>query len=383
MALHMNTSYNTNTLRTAPGVSLITAHPSSSTDLRPGDFLNVVNGPNGEHHAVLFDHWESDHVRFSVFSFGGGSDGSAPPERETNRTFTGTIGGHPASVYSAYRYSNVIPDMPGSGATAVEGALYREPNGTIAVIAGGAPVSFSNPAELVASGYGGAPMTAVPEGWLNSLPQDPRNGTFLRNAGDGSIYVIAGRAKYGLNPEEYAVLGSPSSTNVPVRYLDLFGTMPADGSYLRNPADGSIYVIAGGAKYGLTMAQYLALGSPSSTNVPAGFINSLGNTPQPGTVQRNHADGAIYVTVGGAKYHLNPAEYAALGSPASTNVPIEWIDSLSTVPADGSYLRGPDTTIYSIVGGKKKPLSFDEWTQLGRPGAVNVPAGFLNLIPNA
>ncbi|WP_218034810.1 hypothetical protein, partial [Acrocarpospora corrugata] len=116
MALHMNTSYNTTTLRTAPGVSLISAHPSSSTDLRPGDFLNVVNGPNGEHHAVLFDHWEPDHVHFSVFSFGGGSDGSAPPEHETNRTFTGRIGGHPASVYSAYRYSNVIPGGSASSA---------------------------------------------------------------------------------------------------------------------------------------------------------------------------------------------------------------------------------------------------------------------------
>ncbi|WP_218034793.1 hypothetical protein, partial [Acrocarpospora corrugata] len=223
MALHMNTSYNTTTLRTAPGVSLISAHPSSSTDLRPGDFLNVVNGPNGEHHAVLFDRWESDHVHFSVFSFGGGADGSAPPEHETNRTFSGRIGGHPASVYSAYRYSNVISDVPGS---AVEGALYREPSGTIAVIAGGAPVSFINPAELTASGYGGAPMTAVPDGWLQSLPQSPRNGTYLRNAANGSIYVTVGGAKYGLNAAEYAALGSPLATNVPVRFLDLFGGTP-------------------------------------------------------------------------------------------------------------------------------------------------------------
>ncbi|WP_344188425.1 hypothetical protein, partial [Acrocarpospora corrugata] len=62
--------------------------------------------------------------------------------------------------------------------------------------------------------------------------------------------------------------------------------------------------------------------------------------------------------------------------------PVEWINSFGTVPADGSYLRAPDTTIYVIAGGKKKPLSLDEWTQLGRPATVNVPAGFLVLIPN-
>ncbi|SNS28358.1 Repeat domain-containing protein, partial [Streptosporangium subroseum] len=110
MAWHVGTSYNTSTLPSAPKVRLIAADPSSSTDLRTGDLLNVVNGPNGEHHAVLFDQWEADHVHFSVFSFGGGSDGSTPPQHETGRTFSGSVGGHPGSIYSAYRYDNVLPD---------------------------------------------------------------------------------------------------------------------------------------------------------------------------------------------------------------------------------------------------------------------------------
>ncbi len=111
MAWHLARSLTTATL---PGSSvLISSHPSSGTDLRPGDLLNVDNGPNGEHHAVLFDHWEADHVHFSVFSFGGGSDGNSPPQHETGRTFSGTVGGHPGSIYKAYRYSNVdqVPDL--------------------------------------------------------------------------------------------------------------------------------------------------------------------------------------------------------------------------------------------------------------------------------
>ncbi|WP_405151881.1 hypothetical protein OG589_22125 [Sphaerisporangium sp. NBC_01403] len=107
MAWHLGTSLTTATLPgRAPNV--ISSSPSSSTDLRPGDLLNVNNG-NG-HHAVLFDHWEPDHVHFSVFTFGGGADGNSPPTHETGRTFSGTVGGHPGNVYTAYRYDKVVQD---------------------------------------------------------------------------------------------------------------------------------------------------------------------------------------------------------------------------------------------------------------------------------
>ncbi|GLW10195.1 hypothetical protein Misp01_53240, partial [Microtetraspora sp. NBRC 13810] len=82
--------------------------------------------------------------------------------------------------------------------TPVDGRLYREPDGTIAVIVGGAPVRFSSMAELTASGYGSAAISGVPAGWLGRLPQVPRDGSFLRNAGNGGIFVVVGGAKYGL-----------------------------------------------------------------------------------------------------------------------------------------------------------------------------------------
>ncbi|MGN9840853.1 hypothetical protein ACTMTI_22290 [Nonomuraea sp. H19] len=279
---------------------------------------------------------------------------------------------------------NTIWPLISAPSTPVEGRLYREPDGTIAVIAGGAPVRFAGMAELEAAGYGDTAWTGVPAGWLNNLPQEPRDGTYLRSPANGSIYVTAGGAKYHLSPTDWEALGKPGSINVPVRVIDSYKAVPEDGTYLRRATDGAVFLVAGGAGYHLDPAQWEALGKPASTNVPGGFIDTLSDSPAPGTYLRNPADGAIFVTVGGAKYHVNPAEYEALGSPPATNAPMAWISSFGSIPADGSYLRNvADGAIHVVEAGKKRHLSLDEWTALGRPASTNVPAGFLNLIPDA
>ncbi|GII79052.1 hypothetical protein Sru01_40340 [Sphaerisporangium rufum] len=318
-----------------------------------------------------------------------------------------------------------------------EGAVYREPDGSIAVIAGGAAVPFLTMAEVNAAGYGNAVSTAVPAGWIRSQPSEPRDGTFLRNNADSSVYVVAGGAKYGLsyeqfvamgkpasvnvpvrvidgygtvpgngtylrNPadssvyvvaggakyglsyEEYSALGKPASANVPVAMIDQLGAVPSDGTYLRNPADSSIYVVAGGARYGLSYDQWNALGKPASTNVPIGFVNTLAREPKAGTYLRNAADSSVYLTVGGARYGLSYPEYQQLGSPKSTNVPIEWINTFGAIPRDGSYLRDvADDAIYTVTGGKKRALTNEQWEALGKPATTTVPTGLLTKIPDA
>ncbi|WP_329427444.1 hypothetical protein OG339_45225 [Streptosporangium sp. NBC_01495] len=265
----------------------------------------------------------------------------------------------------------------------VEGRLYREPSGTIAVVAGGAPVRFSSMEELNASGYEGAPFTNVPAGWLNTLPQSPRDGTYLRNAADGGISVIAGGAKYGLSHPEWTALGQPASINVPIRLINTYGAVPRNGTYLRNHANGNIVIIAGSAKYSLTAAQYDTLGKPAFTNVPIGFINRIGTDPTNGTYLRNPVTASVYLTVGGAKHGLSYDEWIALGQPAPTNVPIEWINTFGAIPRNGTYLRNPvDSSIYAITNNHKKALSYDEWAALGKPDSTNVPINYLNTIPN-
>ncbi|SDJ02835.1 M23 family metallopeptidase [Nonomuraea jiangxiensis] len=224
-----------------------------------------------------------------------------------------------------------VTSANGCPTSAVEGRLYREPNGTIAVIAGGAPVRFANMDELNATGYGSVPTTPVIAGWLNTLPQQPRIGTYLHNPADNTIHVIAGGAKYALTYDEWNTLGRPAHVSVPVRFLNTYGAAPKDGTFLRDPANG----------------------------------------------------GSIYLTVGGAKYHLTPADYAALGSPAFANVPIGWINTFGAVPRNGTYLHDlRNDTIFVINDGRKRPLTYQEWNDLGRPAHTSVPGGFLDAIPN-
>jgi hypothetical protein len=350
-------------------------------DLKPGDAILR------EGHIELFAKWKdpSDHTDGAyVYSLNG------PPDRDwakgPGRNTHGQVGFNTwgdMTTYKPIRYTRIQDDPP-PVVTPVEGHLYREPDGTIAVIVGGAPARFQSMAELAAAGYSAASCTSVPAGWLNDLPQDPQNGSYLRNYADGSIYVIAGAAKYGLSLPEYNAMGRPLAVNVPVHFIAEFGPIPLDGSHLRNPADTSVYVVAGGAKYGLTLPQYDALGRPAATNVPIGFINTLSDDPLPGTHLRNRADTSVYLTVGGAKYGLSWEEYNALGHHPCTNVPIEWINSFKAIPADGSYLRNPDDgSIYAIENGKKRGLSYDEWLALGKPASTDVPVGFLNTIPTA
>jgi hypothetical protein len=430
LAWHLGTSLNTTGFSAYGGKTVL----GSIHDLKPGDAI-LKSG-----HIELFAMWKdpNNHADGAyVYSLNGPTDGdwAKGPIRNSH----GQVGFNTwpdMTTYRPIRY-NKIKDDAAAPVAAADGSLYREPDGTMAVIAGGAPVRFASMDELNRAGYSNVAWTAVPAGWLNKLPQDPRNGTYLRNASDGSIFVIAGGAKYHLSSAEWTAMGQPGSINVPVRFIDSYDAVPLDGTHLRSVTDGAIYLIAGGAKYHLSAAQWEALGKPGSTTVPLGFIDTLGDSPAPGTYLRSVVDGAIYVTVGGAKYHLSPGEYEALGSPTFSNAPQEWLGSFGSRPADGSYLRSvADGAIYVTVGGakyhltpdeyqslgspafatvpsawvdtygsmpadgsylrdvrngaiwtvnagKKRLLSFEEWTALGKPASTNVPAGFLDQIPNA
>ncbi|MEV6861905.1 hypothetical protein AB0M44_13000 [Streptosporangium subroseum] len=108
--------------------------------------------------------------------------------------------------------------------TPVEGSLYREPDGTIAVIVGGAPIRFASMAELIETRYGNAQWTSVPKGWFDALPDQPRDGSYLRDVANGMIHQMAGGKKRALTWDEWSALGWPTFTNVPVDFLNTIPT---------------------------------------------------------------------------------------------------------------------------------------------------------------
>lgn len=75
-----------------------------------------------------------------------------------------------------------------------DGTVLREPNGTIAVAVGGAAFRFANWDEYLATGYHDKQWVNVSDGFLNQMSSKPKDGTLVRNPETGTIWVVAGGA---------------------------------------------------------------------------------------------------------------------------------------------------------------------------------------------
>jgi hypothetical protein len=101
MAWHLNSDPNTHGLT---AISIVI----SRNDLEAGDILDWDAGPNTtQGHVLIFNAWESDHVHFSYYSFGGGSGPSFSQHVSIN---AGTFDSHDNSLYVARRYTKITDD---------------------------------------------------------------------------------------------------------------------------------------------------------------------------------------------------------------------------------------------------------------------------------
>jgi len=115
MAWHLGSDPNTDSLEDSSLTTRIVAQGQVSSftyaNIRPGDILDDTYGSFDNHHVLLFEGWESDHVHFSYFNFGGGSTGTAPPEHHTHASFSdSTVGYKPTGEYAVYRYLKIVDD---------------------------------------------------------------------------------------------------------------------------------------------------------------------------------------------------------------------------------------------------------------------------------
>ncbi|MBG6066672.1 hypothetical protein [Micromonospora ureilytica] len=371
MAWHLPSSRTTSTFASWSGKFYL----PGLNDLRRGDAL-LRSG-----HIELFVGWVNPSRKSDgawVYSFNQTGETVRNPSAASNYGNLGKNSWSEMQTYRPIRYKKIAEDTPPPAPPAPNPGILREPDGSISVVVGGVPFELTG-AEYAA--LGSPAYTSVPAGTFVQMPSIVADGTFVRTT-NGAIHLIVGSAKYPLSAAEWTGLGKPAFTDVPTRMVDGFDGSPADNTFLRNPANNSIYQVVGGAKYYLSSAEYAALGSPKATNVPAGFIDSITRSvPVDDTFLRNPVNNAIYQVVGGAKYYLTGAELAALGSPSATDVPAGFINRAGAVPADGSFLRNSaDGAIYQIVGGAKYYLSAVEYSQLDSVPATNVPAGLLETI---
>jgi hypothetical protein len=105
MAWHLGADPNTQGLATSTYTTSI-----ARSSLLPGDALidtSVTEPANVyPYHALLFGGWNNaQKSSFWYYSFGG-----TPIEKRFDGVFSGTLAGHPASSYNAYRYKNIASE---------------------------------------------------------------------------------------------------------------------------------------------------------------------------------------------------------------------------------------------------------------------------------
>jgi len=271
-----------------------------------------------------------------------------------------------------------------SSSSIASGQLVRTPDGTIYVVAGGAkyPLSYAEWSAMGLRAY--ADISAADAAALADVPRD---GTYLRDMVTGSIHGIIGGMPYALTSlSQWQALGSPAYVDVPVGFINTVADLPPAGPVmLRDPASGAIHQVVGCSRYQLSMAEWQALGSPAYIEAPAGLISRVPTgIPTRPVVLRDRADGNIVQVVGGARYGLTMTEWQALGLPPYTEVPAGLLGRISkTVPDGPLLLRDPVTgAIHEVAGGVKRGLDLAQWQALESQAYVDVPAGWLARIPN-
>jgi hypothetical protein len=169
-----------------------------------------------------------------------------------------------------------------------------------------------------------------------------------------------------------------------IRYLD-FSTALAHanvcGQHGVNTALHSNFTIKG--LYHPNEIGHRALADAYSRLAVAGFPSPIRANPiQPsdGSVIGDVGSDTVWAMAGGAKINIgSQSDLAAAGYANATVslVPTDLLNSLPTIPTDGTLLRDASTgAVYQITGGSKTPSG-------ATAGAVTVPAGYLADIPDA
>jgi hypothetical protein len=183
-----------------------------------------------------------------------------------------------------------------------DGTLLREESGTVWIIYGGAKFHVPDPATLDRL-FAGRPLYPLWDNALTMTPDAPSDGTLLREE-NGRIWIVFGRAKFHV--PDPATLNRLYSERPVLQLwdgaLDALDSTPVDGTLLREE-NGSIWIVFGRAKFHVpdpATLNRLYLGRPI-LQVWDGALDALGSIPIDGTFLREESDTLPYLIVNGHK----------------------------------------------------------------------------------
>ncbi|MDA8399888.1 MAG: CHAP domain-containing protein, partial [Actinomycetota bacterium] len=274
---------------------------------------------------------------------------------------------------------------PPSGTNALTNGEFVSFGGNVYEMAGGAPLYVHS-----WSVFGGPqPVQNLDQAQWNQIANAvPANGTILRSAQNGGIFIVAGGAPMyvstcapfnncagfvNIDQWNFDNIGNP---------LDRLSSTPANGTILRSAQNGGIFIVAGGAP------MYVSTCAPF--NNCAGFVNidqwnfdNIGNpldrlssTPANGTILRSAQNGGIFIVAGGAPMYVSTC--APFNNCAGFVNIDQWnfdnignpLDRLTEFPANRTFITNvADGDVYEVAGGAPLYISASDANKV--PGYDN------------
>ena len=272
----------------------------------------------------------------------------------------------------------------GSGASrpTANGTYLRSArNGQVYVIAGAAPLAVSSCSSLGQACWSAAAVSQTAIADLRRRHPYPRDGTFLRSVDSTSIYRIAGGAPL-LITSFSPLKGWRHFINVTQSTIKGLPASPRDGTLLRAVETGDLYLVNGGWARAAGKCGSLLNGCRGAVLLPRGTIDRI--RPLDGTYVRSAGDGQVYVIAGAAPLAVSSCSslgQACWSAAAVSQTAIADLRRRHPYPRDGTFLRSVDSTsIYRIAGGA--PLLITSFSPLkGWRHFINVTQSTIKGLP--
>lgn len=354
---------------TSPGHTAVVM--AATVDANGNGTYTTINENTGSHAVFTFDivHW------VPTTTYLGHATGILPvndwlhdPKNRPGILGPGGLGRLPDGGAAG---APSVPGHPaGTAAAAVtDGTFLRTPDGTVYVVAGGAP--------LRVGGCGGLPAACTSPQAVHDLSgyrPYPADGTLI--AGSYAVWRVAGGAPLTVGacpgtPEcAAATLIDPSAVGA----SDHLRPTPVDGVLLRVPG-GSGYRVAGGAPLLIGACASCA----AAVDVPLAVITNLDHlqaVPADGVLLSVNA--ATWRIAGGAALPLSgcPVAGGCSGAVAVVQSTIDNHDHMRAVPQDGTVLLAePSNVAWQVVNGGSRTRA------ASASGAVVVSDSSLDRLP--
>jgi hypothetical protein len=219
-------------------------------------------------------------------------------------------------------------------------------------------------------------------------------GDFIADLASGAVYRMAGGAPIYVST--WGVFGGVK----PVRWMTgaqiaALPQYPVNGTQIRDPISGAIYLVAGGAPVYVSQWAAVNPAQPIIDVDPAAIAYAgqgsvwmhLRYRPADGTLLGANPAGGIFRVAGGAPIYVS--SWSAVGGyQPYVDVDAAAIDNagtggvwnhLSSHPADGTFLGGnPEGAIYRVAGGA--PIYVSSWSAVGGFQAyVDIDSAAINM----